>query len=495
MVKQPNLPQPKCAIVFGQFGPYHFARVAALQNLARINSLTVLPVQIGSTTLTYDWTNSPGNYFSAIPVLGSSFFKLGQLAYSKVTNLHTLCEGHEEAASPVQVFINARRFFRAEKVDIAFLPSYSPLRYFALFLAAKSLRIKSVMMNESHAVTAKAVGWKHWIKRQIVRRFDAALVGGAPHKRHFATLGLPVDKIFTGYDVVDNDFFVESSAIIRAVELKRQSQNVHSDTELTRLRDIYGLPKRYFLSLGRMVAKKNLQTLVAAYARLCRDLRHAGPDEFHPLSLPALVFVGSGELEVSLRDQASSLGLSIVDRRGAPSAEFTSDCPHDDQSLGSVFFYGFRQIDENPIFYSLADAFILPSYQEEWGLVVNEAMACSLPVIVSSSAGCVEDLLPSSQQVIRDDTFEPQYKRLTSTLTGSSTLEERPNGFVIPPMSVSALAAALLGIIKSDSRRLQMGKKSLEIVSRYSCDFFALQALRAAEAAMRSSNRPAHPTS
>ncbi len=55
-----------------------------------------------------------------------------------------------------------------------------------------------------------------WIKRQIVRQFDAALVGGAPQKRHFAGLGIPADKIFTGYDAIDNAYFAARADEIRA---------------------------------------------------------------------------------------------------------------------------------------------------------------------------------------------------------------------------------------------------------------------------------------
>jgi len=129
-----------------------------------------------------------------------------------------LCEGADEAGSPLDVFLKARKLFREEKVEVAFLPSYSPARCFALFAAAKSLGLRTVMMNESHAGTEQATGWKRWIKRQIVKRFDAALVGGEPHKRHFASLGIPADKIFTGYDAVDNDFFASRADEIRAAQ-------------------------------------------------------------------------------------------------------------------------------------------------------------------------------------------------------------------------------------------------------------------------------------
>lgn len=210
---------------FGQFGPYHHARVAALQRVAqqredkttgqRDHRWKVIPVQIAGATTTYAWKSGQG---AGSGERGDG--PGGVVSPPQAEDLRTLCEGVEEAASPVEVFLKARKLFREEKVAVAFLPSYSPARFFALFAAAKSLGIRTVMMNESHAGTEQATGWKRWIKRQIVKRFDAALVGGEPHKRHFASLGIPADKIFTGYDAVDNDFFASRADEIRAVAKK-----------------------------------------------------------------------------------------------------------------------------------------------------------------------------------------------------------------------------------------------------------------------------------
>jgi 1,2-diacylglycerol 3-alpha-glucosyltransferase len=216
---------------FGQFGPYHHARVAALQEAAGDQEMRVVPVQIAGVTTTYDWT--AGGQNSAFCTLHSN------LAHG----LQTLCEGTDEGASPLGVFLKARKLFRVEKVDVAFLPSYSPARFFALFAAAKSLGIRTVMMNESHAGTEQATGsayamrvygvTRRWIKRQIVKQFDAAFVGGEPHKRHFASLGIPADKIFTGYDAVDNDFFASRADEIRDAQKRRQESggSVQSDGE------------------------------------------------------------------------------------------------------------------------------------------------------------------------------------------------------------------------------------------------------------------------
>src|SRR5206468_501416 len=58
-----------------------------------------------------------------------------------------------------------------------------------------------------------------------------------------------------------------------------------------------------------------------------------------------------------------------------------------------VLFPGFKQYDELPAYYGLATAFIHASMVEPWGLVVNEAMAAGLPVLVSARCGCAWDLV------------------------------------------------------------------------------------------------------
>ena len=545
----------------------------------------MLPVQIAAATSTYAWSASAG----------------------ACADLRTLCEGTDEGASPFDVFLKARNLFREEKVDVAFLPSYSPARFFALFAAAKSLGIRTVMMNESHAGTEQATGsayalrvygvTRRWVKRQIVKQFDAALVGGEPHKRHFASLGIPADKIFTGYDAVDGDFFASRADEIRAAAKKSDVWRVTSDesgekpgaehlstlnsqpsTEQS-LHSAYGLPDRYFLSLGRMVEKKNLATLVSAYARYVEGVAVAGerlkvkgddgekqgdrpgglaaPQQAKDsevvtshqslatrYSLPALVFVGSGELEGVLREQARGLGLMVIDRSDwkagqsshsrvfetaegklirintdgserlaadrtgqeascrvtpavgkGPQSE-TDDCKltPDDSAVqrGAVYFYGFRQIEENPVFYALAEAFVLPSLKEEWGLVVNEAMACSLPVIVSRTAGCAEDLLPGSESwqcsvgsIQSGENADADDCKMKT----ENSLERRSNGFVFDPSSVEALSEALgriadpLNPKRSTLNAAAMGRRSREIVAKFSCENFARQALRAADAA------------
>jgi 1,2-diacylglycerol 3-alpha-glucosyltransferase len=141
-----------------------------------------------------------------------------------------------------------------------------------------------------------------------------------------------------------------------------------------------------------------------------------------------------------------------------------------------VHFYGFRQIDENPVFYALADAFILPSSWEEWGLVVNEAMASGLPVLVSETVGCVEDLLePGSPPGFALADLQPPLKFNAGL---------RQNGFAFKPGASDCLAAALRDLTLHSDLRVAMGQASRRIVEKFSCDNFARNALRSARVAL-----------
>jgi glycosyltransferase involved in cell wall biosynthesis len=162
---------------------------------------------------------------------------------------------------------------------------------------------------------------------------------------------------------------------------------------------------------------------------------------------------------------------------------------------GAVYFYGFRQIEENPVFYALAEAFVLPSLKEEWGLVVNEAMAARLPVIVSRTAGCAEDLLPeaTASRSMEHGAWSMESGENAGSLNAQpssiNSLEERSNGFVFDPKSSDALSEALRRIAdplnpkRSTLNAAAMGRRSREVVAKFSCENFAQQALRAAEAA------------
>jgi 1,2-diacylglycerol 3-alpha-glucosyltransferase len=416
-------------ILWAQYGPYHFARAAALQRLA--HPVKVHALEIADCTRDYRWQRPAGS-----------------------VNLTTICPNSVTEHLPFDtVFQHTRRQLAALGMEVCLLPSYSPRQSLAALLAARSLGVRTVMMNESHAGTARAGLLGTWVKRRLVGMFDAALVGGQPQKRYSASLGLSREKIFTGYDAVDNDYFAGRAAEVRAAAEKYRTE--------------YALPPRYFLSLGRFVAKKNLVTLIRAYRRF---LNTSSLKQTH------LVMVGSGEDEPKLRALCQELNLPVFDHSSLP----TPRSPLLTQNPG-LHFYGFRQIDENPVFYALADAFVLPSLWEEWGLVVNEAMASGLPVVVSETAGCAEDLLDPVNPAGAGE------RSSFSRLAGMGLQDRiRENGLLFNPESSDELARALLLLESSPELRSSMAQVSQRIAGRFSCDNFARNALLAAQVALRS---------
>lgn len=207
--------------------------------------------------------------------------------------------------------------------------------------------VPTVLMSDSAAGDAVRRSWREGVKRRIVSLFASAVVGGAPHCPYLVGLGMPWDAIFDGLDVVDNDHFEKGAARVRA------------DADGHRAR--HALPARYFLTSSRMIGKKNLFAILDAYRIYRAD---AGAQAWD------LVMLGDGRLMPSIRDAIACAGLTH-----------------------HVHLPGFRQYDELPIYYGLAGAFVLASTTEQWGLVVNEAMAAGLPVLVSTRCGCSTDLV------------------------------------------------------------------------------------------------------
>jgi len=233
---------------------------------------------------------------------------------------------------------------------------------------------------------------------------------------------MPAEAIFVGYDVVDNNYFSVSSAGASAQPQKwRRKLN---------------LPICYFLASARFIPKKNLALLLRAYRLFldrCAD-RLIGDSEWQ------LILLGDGELRPEIEEEIRKLGL----------------CDH-------VLLPGFRQLGELPAFYGLAGAFVLPSTTEQWGLVVNEAMAAGLPVLVSERCGCASDLV-----------------------------ENGKNGFTFNPFDIGEIADRMFEIATmKPQERDAMGKASQEIIARWSPEAFANGLQQAVDFALAAAPRKA----
>jgi glycosyltransferase involved in cell wall biosynthesis len=264
--------------------------------------------------------------------------------------------------------------------------------------------VRTILMSESTADDHPRSWWRERLKILLVRAlFDAAIVGGRRAAQYLVSLGFPADKIAFGYDVVDNDFFSRGTEALR-----RDSAP-----------DAEGLPRRYFLYAGRLAPEKNLSALIQQFSTY-----RARGGEWD------LVLVGQGPLGTNLRDEAQRDGCAA-----------------------HIHFAGFKQGAELLPPYAFASCFVLPSTREPWGLVVNEAMASGLPVIVSTRCGCSDDLV-----------------------------EHGGNGFIFDPAREDELVDCMMRMsAMSDEERARMGQRSREIIANFSLERWASEVVRLVE--------------
>jgi glycosyltransferase involved in cell wall biosynthesis len=385
--------KPSVAVVFHHIGPYHHARLNAAAD-----RLSVTGVEWSAKG--YDaWgvAEAPARYHKI------SLFPEATPHYPAGAQLRQALCSMLEQATPDVVAVNGWNNFGSLVAANCCMDRGIPM----------------VVMSESARGDEPRAWWKEMIKRRIVDFYSAALVGGQRHVEYLVELGMPIERIFAGYDVVDNEYFRQ-----RAEEVRSQKSEVRCN---------YGLPENYFLASARFIEKKNLTRLIRAYAEY-RERSEVGclRSEVGKESAPwDLVLLGDGPFRETLNTQLSTFNLH-----------------------GHVHLPGFKQYNELPIYYALANAFVHASTTEQWGLVVNEAIASGLPVIVSDRCGCVPELV-------------------------------QDNGFTFDPMSEPELAALLFKMATlSDDERKRLGDASYKIAANFVPERFGEGLERAARVAM-----------
>ena len=384
----------RIAVIFHRFGPYHCARLEAAARQCDVTG-----IEVAAETQDYAWSSVKGaEGYSRV-----TLFPGGVARRRSAKEVSERVEDALQSCSPTAVAI----------------PGWSDKGALAALRWCTETGTPPILMSESTALDEPRVGWREWIKGRIVRLCSTALVGGQRHVDYLVELGMPRDQIFTGYDVVDNEHFRQ-----KATEIRNQRSEV---------RQKYGLPENYFLASARFIKKKNLPTLIRAYAEYRRrpEVRSQESVVSRRMAPWDLVLLGDGPLRETLNSQLSTLNLH-----------------------GHVFLPGFKQYDELPVYYALAKAFVHASATEQWGLVVNEASASGLPVIVSNRCGCVPELV-------------------------------QDNGFTFDPMNQQELASRLFGMASlSDDERESLGHASRRIATNLGPNRFGEGLKRAATMAI-----------
>ena len=245
--------------------------------------------------------------------------------------------------------------------DVVAIPGWSHPGAIAALSWCCDRRVPRFVMSESGESGRLRLRPVEWAKGEVVSLFGAALVGGSPHARYIEALGMRPERVFLGYDVVDNEHF------------RIGADRARGESGSARAR--MGLARNYFLAIARFIKKKNLLRLIEAYSEYVALVGArpggVGPQGYSPGGSPwDLVLLGDGPLRGEIEKAVHSLGLD-----------------------GRVVMPGFVQYEALPAYYGLAGAFVLPSTFEPWGLVANEVMAAGLPVLLSRECGCAENLL------------------------------------------------------------------------------------------------------
>lgn len=264
-------------------------------------------------------------------------------------------------------------------------------------LAAKSAGIPVISRGETHLGLPRS-GLKERLRQLLFARYYAALDGflviGSLNRAFYRSLGVPDRKLF------DFPYTVDNARMMSAAQMTAE--------ERTAYRKGLGIEDEHpiILYASKFTRRKHPDDLIAT-ARILRD---SGLD-FH------LVLAGAGEMDAELRALAAS---------------------HADLS---IHFPGFINQSELPRLFGASDIFVLPSEAEPWGLIINEAMCASLPIIASREIGSVADLVRDGE-----------------------------NGATFDATDVAGLTKALAPLLSDDAARQQMGAASRTIISGWSYD-------------------------
>lgn len=229
----------------------------------------------------------------------------------------------------------------------------------------------------------------------LFRRASGFWVMGAMNGDFYRYFGVDPRRFFHVPYAIDNERFADAARLLPG--------------EREALRERFGIaPSRVAIVFsGKLYALKNPDHLLLALERMrCRERA-------------AVVFMGDGEDRAMLESLAR------------------------DRGLDAVHFLGFVNQREIPKIYAMCDVLVLPSTRDHRGTVVNEAMACGLPVVISDRVG-----VWGEGDIVRDG----------------------DNGFVVPVGDIDRLAAVLDTLVEDRALRARMGRRSREIISTWSFD-------------------------
>jgi glycosyltransferase involved in cell wall biosynthesis len=215
--------------------------------------------------------------------------------------------------------------------------------------AAKRSNAAFLFGTDAHTLAPRdAKSWKVWFKKSfwpfLFRQADQVIVPSTGTFELVTSLGIPADRVALTPYSVDNDWWKSQSAKVDRASVRAQWGAAPNQPVI--------------LFCAKLQPWKRPMDLLQAFAQL----------NFEPQ--PLLIFAGDGPQRPDLEAEAENLGANH-----------------------RVKFLGFSNQSQLPALYTSADVLVLPSTYEPFAVVVNEAMCCGCPVIVSDQVGAARDLV------------------------------------------------------------------------------------------------------
>lgn len=238
--------------------------------------------------------------------------------------------------------------------DIIITDGFFQWTYAPLIIKLFNKKVKHVMCYE---------GWQHternmqffriWYRKLAMNLIDSICCNGILSKKYVESLGYPSEKISLGNMAADTSFFSEKTSKI-------------TQCDIDSFRKRMNLKGTVYCFSGRLVQLKGIKELVIAWKNFSINKN------------VTLFIIGDGPLKEELESYIN------------------------DNNLSNIIFAGFVNYVDLPIYYKASDIFIIPTLQDNWSLVVPEAMACGLPIMSSIYNGCYPELITKENGWIFD---------------------------------------------------------------------------------------------
>ena len=295
----------------------------------------------------------------------------------------TFLNGDFSLKNPKVKLRSVFKAIRKESWDAVWIHGYGNMALLAVLVLARLKGLPYFYRADSTLLCSSPSTAKDLFLSSLVKNAQALLWSSTDNLEYYKHYGAKESQLFFMPLAVDNEAFQK--------QLKPKKSVTNAPVK--------------FLFASKFVSRKKADLLLHAFANL--------PDEFR--SRATLTLAGSGPLQHQLEEQTVNLQLE-----------------------NNISFVGFVNQQQMPTLLCEHDVFVLPSVMEPFGLIVNEAMNLSKPVIVTDQVGCARDLV-----------------------------EHGLNGWVAKADDVASMTSVLLSALESSANLEDMGKQSLKRINQW----------------------------